>query len=101
MCKIMTYELSKHAQERCQQRAVPQEIVDLAVRFAEVAQAPRRAQCLFFTRRSYRRMEAAGICRKDIQMIEKKKNLRIIVSDDCVITAMYAHQSNKRIKRYA
>lgn len=96
----MNYKLSKHANhERAQQRAIPARIYELAA-FAEEVKAPRHAQCLYFSRRSVQRMRAAGVCQKDIDLVEKKKNLRVIASGGNVITVMYAHQSKKRIKDY-
>lgn len=96
----MNYKLSKHAEhERGQQRAIPARIYELAS-FAEEVKAPRHAQCLYFSRRSVQRMRAAGVCQKDIDLVEKKKNLRLIVDGGTVITPMYAHQSKKRIKDY-
>ncbi len=95
----MTYQLTKHAEERVQQRAIPATILDLAIDFAEEIAAADHAKCLYFSQRSYRRMRAAGVCRKVIELIEKKKNLRIIVAGNTVITAMYAHSNNRRIRR--
>lgn len=92
--------LSKHAKhERCQQRAIPSIIFDLAV-FAEEVRASRHAQCLHFSRKSLQRMRAEGVCKKDIIEFEKKKHLRLIVKDNQVITAMYAHEGKKRIQHY-
>ncbi len=45
-------------------------------------------------------MRTAGVCKKDICLAESKKNLRIIVRDGWVITAMYANRQHKRIKRH-
>lgn len=96
----MTYTLSKHARdERGQQRGIPARIYELAS-FADEVKAPRHAQCLYFSRQSVLRMRAAGVCQKDIDLVEKKKNLRLIVDGGKVITPMYAHQSKKRIKDY-
>lgn len=96
----MNYKLSKHAShERAQQRAIPARIYELAA-FAEEAKARRHAQCLYFSRRSVQRMRAAGVCPKDIDLVEKKKNLRLIVDGGKVITHMYAYSSKKRIKDY-
>jgi hypothetical protein len=97
----MKYQLTKHAAERVQQRAIPATILDLAIDFAEETAAAADAKCLYFSQRSCRRMRAAGVCLKAIEMIEKKKNLRIIVAGGTVITAMYAHQNNRRIRRNA
>jgi hypothetical protein len=98
---MMTYQLTKHAEERVQQRAIPVVILNLAIEFAEEMTAADHAKCLYFSQRSCRRMRAAGVCRKAIELIEKKKNLRIIVAGGTVITAMYAHQNNRRIRRNA
>lgn len=96
----MNYKLSKHAShERCQQRAIPARIFELAA-FAEEVKAPRHAQCLYFGRRSVQRMRAAGVCQKDIDLVEKNRNLRVIVSGGYVITVFYTYQSKKRIKDY-
>lgn len=96
----MNYKLSKHAaHERGQQRAIPSRIYELAA-FAEEVKAPRHAQCLYFSRRSVQRMRAAGVCQKDIDLVEKNRNLRVIVSGGYVITGFYPYQSKKRIKDY-
>ena len=96
----MNYILTKHARdERGQQRAIPARIYELAA-FAEEVKAPRHAQCLYFSRRSIRRMRAAGCCQKDIDLVEKKRHLRLIVDGGTVITNMYATHSKKRIKDY-
>lgn len=93
-------QLSKHAKhERCQQRAVPSIIFDLAV-FADEVRASGHAQHLFFSRKSLQRMRAAGVSKKDICLIEKKKHLRLVAKDNQVITAMYAHEGKKRIQHY-
>jgi hypothetical protein len=92
--------LSKHVeQERCQQRAVPSIIFDLAV-FADEVRASGHAQRLYFSRKSLQRMRAAGVSKKDICLIEKKKHLRLVAKDNQVITAMYAHEGKKRIQHY-
>lgn len=96
----MNYKLSKHAEhERGQQRAIPARIYELAA-FAEEVKAPRHRQCLYFSRRSVQRMRAAGVCQKDIDLVEKKRNLRVIASGGNVITGFYTYQSKKRIKDY-
>ena len=96
----MNYKLSKHAKhERGQQRAIPARIFELAA-FAEEVKAPRHAQCLYFSRRSVKHMRVAGVCQKDIDLVEKKKNLRVIASGGNVITGYYSYQSKKRIKDY-
>lgn len=92
--------MSRHAkEERCQQRAIPACAFELLA-YAETARARKGGEMLFFTRQSYRRMRAAGICPKKIEQLEKKRNLRVVIDHDKVITAMYAYQCNKRIKDY-
>lgn len=92
--------LSKHVeQERCQQRAVPSIIFDLAV-FADEVRASGHAQRLYFSRKSLKLMRAEGVSKKDICLIEKKKHLRLVAKEGRVITAMYAHESKKRIQHY-
>ena len=92
--------LSKHVeQERCQQRAIPSIIFDLAV-FAEEVRASGHAQRLHFSRKSLKLMRAEGVSKKDICLIEKKKHLRLVAKDNQVITAMYAHEGKKRIQHY-
>ena len=92
--------LSKHAKhERCQQRAIPSIIFDLAV-FADEVRASGHCQRLHFSRKSLQRMRAAGVPKKDICMIEKKKHLRLVAKDNQVITAMYAYEGKKRIQHY-
>lgn len=96
----MTYELSRHAeQERCQQRAVPAFVFELAP-YAESTRARDHAEMLYFTRKSFRRMREAGVCPKQIKTLQQKQNLRLLVSADKVITVMYAHQCKKRIRHY-
>ena len=92
--------LSKHAKhERCQQRAIPSIIFDLAV-YAEEVRASDHAQRLHFSRESLKLMRAEGVSKKDICMIEKKKHLRLVAKEGRVITAMYAYQGKKRIQHY-
>ena len=94
------FEFTTHAaQERNQQRAVTQTVYAL-LQFAEEVPAADHASCYFFSRNSIRRMRAAGVRKQDISLIENKKALRIIVRDGLVITAMYAKQNNKRVRRH-
>ena len=96
----MNHELSRHAGlERCQQRAVPAFVFELA-HFAESARARDHAEMLYFTRKSYRQMREAGVCPQKIKALQQKQNLRLVVKDGLVITVMFAHQCKKRIRHY-
>ncbi len=87
------------ANERNQQRGVSKEVYSL-LPYAEEEAAADHARCYFFSQRSIQLMRTAGVCKKDICLAESKKNLRIIVRDGCVITAMYANRRHKRVKRH-
>ena len=94
------FKFTNHAaNERNQQRGINSTIYTLLPYADEVAAAG-HARCLYFSQNSYRRMRAAGVSKKDICMIENKKALRIIVRDGVVITAMYANQNKKRVRRH-
>jgi hypothetical protein len=87
------------ANERSQQRGIPKEVYSL-LPYAEEGPASNHARCYYFSKKSIRMMRAEGVCKRDINLVESRKSLRIIVDDGWVITAMYANQKNKRIKRH-
>lgn len=95
------FQFTQHAaQERNQQRAVTSTVYAM-LPFAEEVPASGHASCYYYSHKSIRRMRAAGVCKQVISLIESKKALRIIVQDGVVITAMYANQNNKRVRRHA
>jgi hypothetical protein len=95
----MNHKLTLHAQhERCQQRAVPAFVFEL-MPFAESARAPHHAETLYFTRKSFQRMREAGVCPKQIKVLQQKRNLRLKVDGGTVITVMYAYECKKRIRQ--
>lgn len=93
------FELTRHAEQRNQQRGISHTIYRL-LPFAEETTASGHARCYFFSKKSIQRMRAAGVSKPDICRIESKKNLRFIVGDGRVITSMFANQNNKRVRRY-
>lgn len=97
---------SRHAShERLQQRGIPGELVSLVSRFGKYhhnKNAPGHAHdsciSMYFAQASIKKMSEAGVPAALIQLAEKKRDLRFVVSKDgTLVTAYYANAMRRRV----
>ncbi len=81
--------MTHHARVRSQQRSIPAAVRDALIDFGERRRAGYGAESVFFTKKSWKRLEAymgSDICRA----FEKYRNCYLIEADDgAVVTEAY------------
>ena len=81
--------MSKHAQKRSQQRALPPEVLDIIMKHGRVSPAPGDACKLFFGNKEYSR--AISDLKKMMTVLEHAKGGTIILGDDKIVTVYKQH----------
>lgn len=86
-----------HAEQRAQQRGIPQILIDYLLHFGMARQAHDNCRQYYLTQKSLKRARKA-LDKKDYLLLEKKSNCYLVLNEDegVVITMGYV---NKRIKR--
>ena len=93
--------VSDHCNQRMNQRGISQTMFDLLCEFGETAWGHHAAKYYFFSKRSIKRMNAAGVAKKLIIEAEGNKALRAVVATDkaCAITVMHVNNKNLRVNK--
>jgi hypothetical protein len=88
-----------HLEQRMAQRGIRPIIFNLAIEYGCRSKAPHGAEYYYFSTKSIEKMKAAEVEWRLICDVEKKKNLRFVVSCDSQsgITAKHMNQKKKRI----
>lgn len=81
--------LTRHAQVRQQQRAIPQAVVDGLLQFGECRPAGRGADSFYFTKPSWRRFQA--YLGSTAAAFERYRDVYVIAADGVVVTTAYRH----------
>jgi len=81
--------LSQHARTRMQQRAIRLDGIDLLFRFGECRYAGHGAESYYFTRQSWRQVEAH--LGAQIGAYERYRNIYVVVADGVVVTTAHRH----------
>ena len=81
--------LTRHARKRMQQRSIPMELIDLLFRFGDCRDARHGAESYYFTKRSWRGVEA--YLGTELEAYERYRNVYAIVADGVVVTTAHRH----------
>ncbi|MFZ4380683.1 MAG: hypothetical protein ACOYO0_01800 [Sandarakinorhabdus sp.] len=82
--------MTRHARERCQQRSIPEEIIDLLLDFACSTYCGNGCERYAFCRRSWRK--AAQALGKNVASMEHFRHAYLVLAGDgSVVTAGWRH----------
>lgn len=84
----MNINYTKHAKNRCQQRAVPPVVVDWLLMFGAIEYDKHGAEIRFFNKRS-RRCLAAEVGAQLVARMERLLNTYLVLNDEQIITVGY------------
>ena len=81
--------MSKHAEKRCQQRALPPDVLDIVMKHGRMSHAPAGVCKLFFGNKEY--SHAISDLKKMMKRLERAKGGTIIIGTDQIVTAYKQH----------
>jgi len=92
---------TKHAQKRCQQRAISKEICNLVLDFGDYRYDKHGARIWFMTKKSLGRVEKE-LGTESAKRLERKKNIFLVEALDtsAVVTVGYSFKPTKSVNRH-
>jgi len=81
--------MSKHAERRCQQRALPPDVLDIVMKHGRVSYAPGDVCKLFFGNKEY--SHAISDLKKMMKRLERAKGGTIILGKEQIVTVYKQH----------
>ena len=87
---------TKHLEQRMAQRGSKPILFNLAIEYGSRSKAPHGAYYYYFSTKSIEKMKAAEVEWRLICDVEKKKNMRFVVSCDNQTGVTVVHMNKKR-----